>query len=1447
MKDLTLSLDSTGSTKRGVIRIPDPSYTIKVSIKVGTQFHSAGTILTTNSPDAQGKQPQTLTPSRPFSMLEDLTYELPLTTPGVYYLQAVNGDQQANPVPFIIDPIININGKEVPCGSLSIQTNYSRCIGHVQDWVKNLKPISDLGYNMIHLPPFQELGYKSQYSIRDQLEISQELFPENFPQNKRWDAFKQASADIEKQLNMALMSDIVLNHTSPNSKWIQEHPECGYTVENTPHLAAALFVDHLLAKISLEISQGKIGQFPPNFTEDRLPLLASFIESQLKKSDLWKYYLIDVDQAIADLREAGTKELDSKFFKMLRVRSVNFPPSQRLSMLRSHGVTGNKVDINYAVALYSSPDLNNEKRLEEYRSALMTINGPGLSHLSHVIGEITTNVINHIRYNRFDPKGPKLGPITEKEPIVPPYFAKVETKTGTQYLVSNGWITNASPTTDFVAPDNEAYLKRQVVIWTDSIKLRYGNSPEDNPYLWERMTKYVQSVAQVVKGIRLDNAHSTPIHVAEYFIRKAREVNPQLYIMAELFTGSEEEDINYINRLGINSIMRDAYHGRSPSEITRTLWSSGGRPVAAVDSLDGRTVLRPLSQIPSVIFDLTHDNKASLFDRLLISSIISMSCSPIASTRGYDDYLSFNPSVVDEYRKYPLNSEESALQPVRRIINRTHSFMAADGMEEIMANHYDNVVSIFRCNSQSGNGVWLVAKFEGEGNCNAVDCPCPIESLVLEARILDLQNDKSTEKEIIPGKCDLLLNTELSRLTSCTIQEGKRLQLNNFPAGSVVIFRTKINANFSPLEFESLVEDYETRMKMISLTELSTLLFRCEEEEQYTRKRGTYGFPTYGNCFYAGIVGPLLAFNNAGDMGSPVFENIRNGDWLLDFLMNRMFTCRSLLSIEGGLRVNSNTLRLLPRFMMPKYVNRILSAIFEASRKRCVTLMSDFIKNGDDFVQQLALASLEFYGPPPLVNSQYRQLFERKLVSPENSLAAGLPHFSSGFMRCWGRDTFIALRGIFLVTGRFEEARDHLLAFAACLRHGLIPNLLDGGANCRYNSRDATWWFLQSLQDYVLLSGDNIFTYKVPQIFPSDDENTYNYQYKGRPNRPERLVGDIVQETMTRHANGIHFREWGAGKNIDRVMKDNGFNIDISTDWSNGFILGGNPDNCGTWMDKMGTSEKAKNEGIPATPRDGAAIEIVGLLQSTLRFLQQSVENEMYPHKGVKVGDKFITWADWSSLLISNFEGWFYIPTKPEHDDRYFIEQSKVTVRGIYKDTVGASNEYGDYQFRPNLLVAMTVAPELFDPYHAVRCLDAVEEHLLGPVGMKTLDAGDSHYHPYYNNDDDGEDKETAQGFNYHNGPEWLWPTGFFFRASMRFRKPFTDKMKKVISNLKRALKESPAFGLPELTNKDGEFCAGSCLTQAWSVSSVLDMLFDYSAYTDDEAVDWSQVDLPDD
>lgn len=136
----------------------------------------------------------------------------------------------------------------------------------------------------------------------------------------------------------------------------------------------------------------------------------------------------------------------------------------------------------------------------------------------------------------------------------------------------------------------------------------------------------------------------------------------------------------------------------------------------------------------------------------------------------------------------------------------------------------------------------------------------------------------------------------------------------------------------------------------------------------------------------------------------------------------------------------------IPSFLRPKYFAIIISEAYKAARRAGVEQCSEFISTGHTFTQNLAMCSIQMYG---LVQSA--SLDPSK---PVPSLAAGLPHFTAGWARTWGRDVFISLRGLFLTTGNFSAAKLHILAFASTLKHGLIPNLLDSVRSPRYVDND---------------------------------------------------------------------------------------------------------------------------------------------------------------------------------------------------------------------------------------------------------------------------------------------------------------------------------------------------------------------------------------------------------
>ena len=76
----------------------------------------------------------------------------------------------------------------------------------------------------------------------------------------------------------------------------------------------------------------------------------------------------------------------------------------------------------------------------------------------------------------------------------------------------------------------------------------------------------------------------------------------------------------------------------------------------------------------------------------------------------------------------------------------------------------------------------------------------------------------------------------------------------------------------------------------------------------------------------------------------------------------------------------------------------------------------------------------------------------------------------------WGRDTFISLPGLLLVTGRFNNAKDILQTYNQYCQNGLIPNFVaDKSGEPAYNTVDATLWYVNAVLQYLKYTGDSAF------------------------------------------------------------------------------------------------------------------------------------------------------------------------------------------------------------------------------------------------------------------------------------------------------------------------------------------------------------------------------------
>ena len=204
--------------------------------------------------------------------------------------------------------------------------------------------------------------------------------------------------------------------------------------------------------------------------------------------------------------------------------------------------------------------------------------------------------------------------------------------------------------------------------------------------------------------------------------------------------------------------------------------------------------------------------------------------------------------------------------------------------------------------------------------------------------------------------------------------------------------------------------------------------------------------------------------------------------------------------------------------------------LFQHEKERKEALLND--KPGDETFEQLVLAADQFIV---------------KRGEDLKTVIAGYHWFTD-----WGRDTMISLPGLCLSTGRYDDAKKILAAFANSVSMGMLPNRFqDNGEAPEYNNVDGTLWYFVAVYKYLHKTKDTEFV--LNDILP------------------------VLKEIIEWHYKGTRY------------------NIHVTDD---GLLYAGEVGQQLTWMDaRIGT--------WVVTPRMGKPVEIQALWYNALRIFSE--------------------------------------------------------------------------------------------------------------------------------------------------------------------------------------------------------------------------------------------------
>jgi predicted glycogen debranching enzyme len=251
---------------------------------------------------------------------------------------------------------------------------------------------------------------------------------------------------------------------------------------------------------------------------------------------------------------------------------------------------------------------------------------------------------------------------------------------------------------------------------------------------------------------------------------------------------------------------------------------------------------------------------------------------------------------------------------------------------------------------------------------------------------------------------------------------------------------------------------------------------------------------------------------------------------------------------------------------------------------------------------------------------------------------------------------------------------------------------------------------------------------------------------------------------------------------VDHHVRGTRFGIHV--DPADDLLSQGDPTLPLTWMD-------AKVGDWVVTPRRGKAVEINALWYNALCLLDNwcRESNEV----------------DAAATLAQRAER-----TRKSFNDRFWFAD------GGYLYDIVDGERGDDTALRPNQVFAISLDHPVLDRARWEPVLNKVTEHLLTPVGLRSLSPDNPDFKAKYDGD------LRARDAAYHQGTVWPWLIGPFVDAWLRVHPQDRKSARGFLAAFEPHLNGACVGSISEVFDAESPYIARGCIAQAWSVAEVL-------------------------